>query len=227
MNFIKKIFEDKADDLTHRIFSRFGKGDYDNRGLIEIKTGSKINIKTSFEFSNYLFNLVSNLIDKGEVKGKIISDEDFEKELDFENNYSKRGKMYTAELDLELDSNKMKEIYEKFKLKNILLSVNSDKVKLICKTSLPKPGGVLKNNFCKLSCDKGFKEIILKEFAFDVKDFKKLNITHEFIIDDLIIPEEYENDFKKARHYAKRKGKIIRNINLDGKEICKEKKIEV
>ena len=228
MTFIKKIFENKLDEQTHRIFSRFGKGDYDNRALVEVNIGSKINVKTSFEFSNDLFEMILNLIDKGKLKGKIISNEDFEKEVDSGiSNYSKRGKLYTTELDCEVDSKKMRDIYERFKLKSILLNVNSDKLKLICKNSLPKPGGVVKNDFCKLTCEKEFKDLIIKEFAFDVGVFKKLVIIHEFIIEDLVVPKEYEKDPSKARYSAKRKGKIIRKINLDGKEIIKEKEIEV
>jgi len=30
------------------------------------------------------------------------------------------------------------------------------------------------------------------------------------------VPKEYENDFAKARFYAKRKGKLVRTITIDG-----------
>jgi hypothetical protein len=90
---------------------------------------------------------------------------------------------------------------------------------LKCKDSLPKPGGALKDNFCSASFD---NLDIVKEFAFDVDDFKTLSIKHIFKIEDIIVSKEFESDFEKARLNAKRKGKIIRILNVDGKEIKKE-----
>ena len=78
-----------------------------------------------------------------------------------------------------------------------------------------------------VNIDKKFKDIILKEFAFDVNDFKKLIIKHDFIIEELIISDEYKDDFTKARYHAKRRGNLVRHINLDGKESIKEKKISI
>ena len=67
-----------------------------------------------------------------------------------------------------------------------------------------------------------------KEFAFDVSiDFKKLFIKHTFFVKDIIVPKEYENDFLKARLYSKRKGKIIRIIDIDGRTEEREFDFEV
>ena len=65
---------------------------------------------------------------------------------------------------------------------------------------------------------------IAKDFAFDVKeDYKKIMINHTFQIITLEVSKEYEHDFKLARAHATRKGKIIRKLNIDGKEEVKEK----
>jgi hypothetical protein len=59
------------------------------------------------------------------------------------------------------------------------------------------------------------------------KDYKKVFIKHTFDIEDLEIPKEYMNDFAKARLFAIRKGKLIRQISIDGEQVKKEYKLEV
>ena len=69
---------------------------------------------------------------------------------------------------------------------------------------------------------------IVKDLAFDVnKDYKRVFIKHTFEINDLEIPKEYLNDFVKARLYAIRKGKLIRQVNIDGEQVKKEYDLEV
>lgn len=218
MNFIKKIFENKADDLVHKQFTRFGKGEYE-RALLTLKKSSKLNIKASFEFSNDLVELIiqeasSNI----EISGVILAAHEFN--LDLKNEYSKRGKIYKAEIEEQIiTKEKLKEIFEKFKFDWLLLNLSADNCSLKCKSSLPKPGGTLKDDFCSAS----FENLnIAKEFAFDVDNFKVLIIKHIFKIEDLIVNKEDENNFEKARINAKRKGKILRILDVDGKEIKKE-----
>jgi hypothetical protein len=83
---------------------------------------------------------------------------------------------------------------------------------------LPKPGGKIKEDFCKAVMPAG----LLNEFVWETKDFKKAIIKHVFIINELLVPKEYENDYSQARVMAKRKGKLKRTIEFDGKKIEKE-----
>ena len=218
MNFIRKIFENKADELVHQQFVRFGKGNYE-RALLTIKKSKRLAIKSSFEFSNDFVELISQEASSDiEISGAIIALHEFS--LDIENEYSKRGKIYKADIKRQtIKKEKLKEIYEKFKFDFLLLNLEADNCSLKCKNSLPKPGGALKNNFCSAYFD---NLSVAKEFTFDVPDFKELTIKHVFEIDDLIIFKDDEDDFAKARINAKRKGKIIRILSIDGKEIKKE-----
>jgi len=82
-----------------------------------------------------------------------------------------------------------------------------------------------KADFCSF---KTKDEKIVKDLAFDVnKDYKRVFIKHTFEINDLEIPKEYLNDFVKARLYAIRKGKLIRQVNIDGEQVKKEYDLEV
>ncbi|MBU3906927.1 MAG: hypothetical protein KKA64_01620, partial [Nanoarchaeota archaeon] len=69
---------------------------------------------------------------------------------------------------------------------------------------------------------------IAESFIFEMPNWKEAEICHDFMIDELVIPEELkkEKDFAKIREAAKRKGKIIRTSVIDGKEIRKEVEFE-
>ena len=73
MNFIKKIFENKIDDLVHKQFTRFSKWQFE-RAVITIKKSKNLTLKTSYEFSNDFVDLIAqNTKEKLQVTGKIIS----------------------------------------------------------------------------------------------------------------------------------------------------------
>ena len=78
----------------------------------------------------------------------------------------------------------------------------------------------IKADFCVFTTE---DVSLVKEFAFDVdSDFKNLKIRHTFNITELVIDEKDRNDPAKARMNAKRKGKLERYIDIDGKQIKKE-----
>ncbi|MBL7101066.1 MAG: hypothetical protein ISS23_03875 [Nanoarchaeota archaeon] len=226
MNFIKKIVEGDVDEAVHNKLARYGKGDYE-RGLMLIKKGKKnIRIKASHDWANDLFGLIAENIKKdAEVKGKILAFRDFKSEIGLElKSFSKWGKLFTVELDLILTPEQMKLIYEKFNGDFLLLNVKSDDLKLSVKNSIPKPGGKVKDNFCSATLPLS----VLDEFAFDFdNDFSEAKIVNKFVITELIVPKEYEKDFAKARIMAKRKGKLVRLITVDGKNVEKEYSMEV
>lgn len=226
MNFIKKIVEGDVDEAVHNKLARYGKGDYE-RGLMLIKKGKKnIRIKASHDWANDFFGLIAENIKKdAEVKGKILAFRDFKSEIGLElKSFSKWGKLFTVELDLILTPEQMKLIYEKFNGDFLLLNVKSDDLKLSVKNSIPKPGGKVKDNFCSATLPLS----VLDEFAFDFdNDFSEAKIVNKFVITELIVPKEYEKDFAKARIMAKRKGKLVRLITVDGKNVEKEYSMEV
>jgi len=222
MIFIQKIFEDQIDDVVRRKFERFSIGIFEKRALIKVSKGKDLKIKASYDLADDLFGIIANNIEgKVKVKGKIISSRDFSGEIDFEVEKFTKGKKFTAEIDTEVSSLQLKEIYEKFKLNFILLNVEGDGFSLKVGKSLPKPGSVLKDNFCKAV----FPLEIVKELVWDVDNFKKAVCEHKLIIDEVIAPEGVSS--AEARKLAKRKGKLVRKIDVGGKEIVKEKEFTI
>ncbi|MEM4244815.1 MAG: hypothetical protein QXR60_01240 [Candidatus Nanoarchaeia archaeon] len=217
MNYIKKIFENKIDETVHQKLVRYGKGEYES-AIMEVKNGNTIKVKATFDFSNDLFGTIAeNIKEEAEVNGSVIAARDFEKEFDFLD-YKKKKGANIGEIKAKLKPEQIKELYEKFKTNFILLNLKSKDFSLSVGKTLPKPGGKIKEDFCKATLPKE----LLNEFVWETKEFSNAKIRHTFMINELIVPKEYENDYAKARIMAKRKGKIKRIIELDRKKIEKE-----
>ena len=83
----------------------------------------------------------------------------------------------------------------------------------------PKP------DFCRLITN---DSELGRSFVFEKPDFKRAEISHTFLIEQIDIPKELKSsdDFSKIREQAKRKGKIIREAVIDGQEIKREIEFE-
>jgi hypothetical protein len=92
-------------------------------------------------------------------------------------------------------------------------------------SSARKEDAKAKIDFCKIKTN---DENIVKTIIFDqeAKGFKNIEIKHNFIVESIVMPKTTEKDFAKIREMAKRKGKIIRCLDIDGNKIKKEIEIE-
>jgi len=232
MNFIKKIFEGKEDESVHLQFQKFSKGEFRNRAIIIAKNSSgKYSINTTYEFANGLIEkLAEKLGDrKTNVTGAIISTQDLAEDLDFKNKKQFMGvKQYIIEK--EMSGKEITELINKFPKAFFGLSFKTQDSELKVKAKAPKSAKPStkgeekpKADFCKL---KTTDREIAKDFIFEKPEFKKAEIIHTFLITDLILPKD-EKDFAKMREKAKRKGKIIREVVIDGQVMKYEKDFEV
>jgi len=230
MNFIKKLFQNQTDEKVHNQFTRYGQGTFENKALIDIAVQSKkIKIKTSPEFANELVEFLANSIqDKTSVKGIVFSTRNLSNETTIKFQEIKNAMGVKKHIvDGDLSKEEILELTEKFPHASINLSFATDEGDLKIKEKAPKSGKssgkedeTPKADYCIFSTE---DKAILEDFVFDIKEpFKKAFIKHTFIIQDIKIPEEYKNDFAMARLKATRKGKIIRTLNVDGKEYTKE-----
>jgi len=227
MNFIKNIFEDKIDSNVHKQFVRYGKGTFQDRALVEVSVSKNVKIKTSFEYANELVKFLANTIkDKVHVSGGVITNKVID-DFTFENIKQFAG-VKTYQINADLSKNEILNLMDKHDAQ-YCLSFSTEYGTLKIKVKTPKSakpgkeeGDEAKADYCTFTCnDLNLK----KEFAFDVKgEFKKFRASHTFIINEIIVPKELENDFARARVEAKRKGKIIRITDVDSKknEITKE-----
>ncbi|MEK6847880.1 MAG: hypothetical protein AABX50_02020 [Nanoarchaeota archaeon] len=219
MNFIKKIFTGKADESVHRQLIRFGKGEYRKRALLSLWKTKNIKIKTSYEFAN---DLVLFAADLGDVvfDGNIWSKE----ELPGLSGKKKEGKIvYEVK---GLTSKQVNELAPK--VYYFLLNGEGSGIKLKIKSKLPKPGkgeNKIDDKFCQLELDEKYYKAAKDGFLWDLPDCKKAVVEHTFVIKDIIIPKG-ETDYAKIRELAKRKGRLIRTAEVDGKYMKFEKEFE-
>ena len=228
MNFIKKLYENKLDETVHKQFKRFSKGTFENRALVYLnKSRNSVKIKTSFEFAEDFIRYLGNTIkDKTKVTGGIMTVKDIRNELDFEVQMKQFAGVKTFLIDNEMSKELLFNLFSKFPDALFLLSFSTEHGTLKCKVKSPKSGKPskkdeeVKADFCIFTTD---DLNLVKEFAFDVNgDFKTLFIKHTFVINDLVIDEKDRANPLLSRINAKRKGKIERFLNIDGKETKKE-----
>jgi len=230
--FIKKIFEKKIDELVHIQFQKFSRGEFKDRAIIIAKkTGKGYSISTTAEYANELVRAVAEKIPENgklNVTGAIISTRDLTGELDFKDKKQFQGvKRYI--IDTEMNKNEILNLSDKYPKSFLGLSFKINETELKIKAKAPKSGKpssksdeTPKADFCKLKTN---DEELVKKFIFDVDNFKKVEIIHDFIINELDIPKQ-EKDPLKMRENTIRKGKIIRKINVDGDEKIKEIEFE-
>lgn len=114
MNFIKKVFENRADEFVHMQFQKFSKGEFRSRALIKAKkSGNKYSISTSSEFGNELvLDLAKKLGNsKTKITGVIVSTNELD--LEYTNKKQFMGiKQYV--IDREMSGNEIVSLIEKF-----------------------------------------------------------------------------------------------------------------
>ncbi len=213
--FIKNVVEGEIDDKTHSQFVKFGKGEYKNRAVLNCRKGSSIRLNSGSEYANDFVDLVSENVNVI-FSGIILSKESIKEFLNV--GELKKSEIYSYEVE-GISSEVVKKISEKAYF--MLLDAEGEGISLKIKKKLPKPGKSKKSKiddkFCVLEAELKFWSMIKDAFLWDLPDFKKAVVSHDYIIDELIVPEN-EKDFKKTRVLAKRKGKLIRNIEVDGQK---------
>ena len=229
MNFIKKVFDGKIDDIVHQQFQKFSRGEFRDRALIKVKrVKDKYTITTGNEFANdFVRTLAEKLGDrKTSVTGAIVSTLDLVG-LDYQSKKQFMGiKQYG--IKKEMSGKEILDLMDKFPKGFFALSFEADGNILKIKPKAPKSAkptkdsDKIKPDFCKIITT---DSSIGKSFVFEKDDFRYAEITHTFFINEMVLPQG-ETDFAKVREMAKRKGKIVRKALIDEEVIVTEREFE-
>jgi len=231
MNFIKRIFDKQIDNEVHLQFQKFSRGEFLQRALIKAKrVKNSFTISTTSEFANELVKGLAEKLgeEKVHVTGAVISTLDLDKELDFKSKKQFMGiKQYI--IDSHMSGHEIVNLINKLPKAFFALSFSGKGDVLKIKPKTPKSAKPKSNNdekpkpdFCKLITQ---DTAIARDFVFEKSDFKEAEISHDFIIKELIVPKE-EKDFAVAREKAKRKGIIVRRAEIDGVKSAREVEFE-
>ncbi|MDD5192338.1 MAG: hypothetical protein PHH54_07025 [Candidatus Nanoarchaeia archaeon] len=235
--FIKKIFEGKTlnDELVHFQFIKFGKGQFGEKAMIRGKNSDgNYSIDTTSEYAKELIISLAEKIGKSKVSvtGALISTLNLDGRFDYKERKMAMGvKKYMIEK--EMTGQEILELCNKIDRAFFALSFGfgDDDLKIQAKSpksakgagSAKKEDAKAKINFCKLKTKD--KELVKSLLLDDEMNFKKIEIKHNFEVNEIVIPKN-EKDFAKIREMAKRKGKIIRELDIDGKKLKKEVNFE-
>ncbi len=242
---------DEAPEI-HRHFTRYSRGNFPGPVMKISTTAKNITLNGSFEYEKALGEIFVQHLPEGEhpVTGAVVAPKDLNNDLKMlgiplelsapsksvkTKNYKcsiKQAIKLTNEQILDLLSNIGKESY-------ILLSIKGPAgsgLTLTTKKSPPRPNQ--KNpdesspdkllQFCKVKLpnkpaimDEVIKQLI-PDFKGDLpKNFKKLTLVNQYRFTDLDLPKE-KIPSRLFRIKTVRIGKIIRTIDVDGKEIEKQ-----
>ena len=260
MHFLKKIIESPVLDdpaeknkSIHRHFYRYSRGDFIGPAIKISKTKNKLTLKGSHEYEDLILEIVthgiSNLNEKFEIKGILISGEDISeviKSLGFNWDVKKSSgqtKNYKAEILDRINRDLLLESIEKFRENSyFLLSFNIDpNHKVTTKKNIPQPSkkkveedDVDKRvQFCTgyiSNTEKNLNYIlkaVLSDFISELpKNWKKIILFNNYKISDIEIPKNIKNS-RLLRVMAIRKGKLIRTVDVDGEIIEKQYSIVV
>ena len=233
--FTTKIFEGKAmgDEPTHVQFQKFSRGEFKDRAVVIARnSGGRYSISTSAEYANEFVRFLAEKLGEGrtQVTGVIVSTRDLTGELDFSDKKQFMGiKQYV--INKEMSGKDIIALYDKFPTAFFGLSFSVGDTELKIKPKAQKSGKpstkgeeAPKADFCKI---KTSDMTVVKNLIFDseAQNFKQVEITHTFVIQEIIIGDELkkEKDFATVREKAQRKGKIVRKLKVDGKDVVKEK----
>jgi len=226
-NVMKRIFSGKSDDDMHNEFVKFSRGIFNDRYLIQAKKQKDLwSIKTGNEFANFLvrrcleringeINISGIIVYTGNLEDSKIPIERVKQFMGIKQ-YVINSKIRT--LDILESMNKYPKAF-------FALSFKFDNMELKIKAKAPKSakpsnkdGKEVKANFCSL---KTSDKSIIDDLFFDFPNFNEIKIKHSLQISEVIIPKDID-DPVKMREMSKRKGKIIREINIDSRIERKE-----
>jgi len=235
-NIIKKVFEGVFDEEVHSEFLKFGRGEYPDKYLIECKKQTnKWSIKTSAEFANFLVRRgLNQASDKVKAKGIIVSTMNLEEDCSFEFELKKAMGIKKIVIDSEIEKVKILGLMEKYPRAFFALSFSTGDCDLKIKAKAPKsskPGNKSKDDagpkadFCSL---KTSNIEIIKDLLFGINhESKEVKVNHTIIVENLIYPKDMSKmKPEEVRENSKRKGKVVRQITVDGREEIREAEFE-
>ena len=250
MNWIAKIIDGTPDEFVHAKLVKYGMGSYPGPRIDLSISKSKISFKADLDLEKIFLKGYLATAPKGshKVAGLIESYTDRQDEfatlrmpIMWKTAKKKGATTYKAKLKEVAPLDDISEILEKdgptiFFLLTMSPRDGTKPWKIKTKTSYPKApkGGedAAKEKApvfvvgAYANTPESF-EYVVNETLSDFKDqvnekTKKVLVRQEIIIEDIEIPDDDSLSFSQKRKLAKKRGKLIRTITIDGEENKKE-----
>ncbi len=245
MSWCAKIINGKADEFVHAKLLKYGIGEHPGPRTFLKFSKARITFKADLDMEKILIKAYLAGVPEGihKIKGLIVTYEDRREEtakltmpVMWKVSKGKGATTYKAKLN---EAAPLSDIKGLIALDDpttfFLISLNPKSSgtpwKVTMKTSFPKGGPSDDEEsekdpvFCKGALENSdmMMEFLSKELFPDVSDMitpktKSLEIRQTIVIDDIEIPDDTSLSFKEKRKLAKKRGRLLRKITIDGKD---------
>jgi len=220
--FIKDIFSGKySEEEVHNEFIKFSRGEFKSKYLINAKKQKdRWIIKTGPEFVNAIVKLcLDKAPDMVKMTGVIVST------MPVQANFIKGMKQFMGikqfKVDGEINKKEIIDMIAKNPRVFYALSFVTPSCELKIKAKAPKsakPSTASEKEslpeFCSL---KTTDKDVINELFFDNPNFEEIKIRHTLKITDVVYPKEFMSMKPEVvREQSKRKGVLVRNVEIDG-----------
>lgn len=219
-HYIKRIIDGGPPEWVHSLFTRYGRGEYTGPSC-EIKIKAAAGFKSTYDYAHAFGHALCFGGGTFKAKGCLYSKLDFRRQLEdvgigFTDNSSPKKGYFVADIDGEdIDAGVLKSMYEAVPWATALLSMSGDAGRIKSKKKPPKPGKEKALDFVSGSIKDEASISAMNELVlFEPVDYNMARIVNTYVIESLDIPDGM--DAAKARIEAKRRGKLIREVELDG-----------
>jgi hypothetical protein len=225
--FIRDIFMGKYnEEEVHNEFIKFSRGEFKSKYLITgKKAADKWVIKTGPEFVNAVVKLcLDKAPEKVRMTGVIVSTTKID--APFILGMKQFMGIKQHKVDGEIDKKDIIDMIRNNPRVFYALSFSTPSCELKVKAKAPKSakpstsGKEPAADFCSL---KTTDKDIVDELFFDDPGFNEISINHTVKITDTIYPKEFmKMKPEEVREQSKRKGILVRNLEVDGKKKVSE-----
>jgi hypothetical protein len=247
MNWLSKIINGSADEFSHAKLVKYGIGSHPGPRVKLAISSKRITFKTDLDLEKiFLRGYLRGVPDGSQkLKGILRTYTDRRSEfdtlrmpLDWKKSKGKLASIFNAKVNEVAPLEDIKQIVEvdgptTFFMFSLTPSDGTKPWKITTKTSFPK-GGPSDEEDAEKEKDPTFSKGALENTA-EVLDYvigellpdcsdkvepktKKIAIYNQIIIDDIVPPDDPNLSFSEKRKLAKKRGKLVRRIVIDGTE---------
>jgi hypothetical protein len=228
MNFLLSLLSGHADDPTHSVIARYGRGAFQGPAAEASVSGSRLKVSGSYLYLPVLGQLLADRCEADlAVQGTVVSKADIEPQLKthgLEVIEAKKRGGFKYRVEGNLSGSQLRRLYEDLWEPAVLLKAKSTGFLLTASQSVPKPNGFSDPSFCSLTMPAS-DENLMAAFrcvvpGAEATRFGSLSVTHTIKIDDIVVPTELAGKpASMVRLMAKRKGVLTRQLTVDGRSV--------
>jgi hypothetical protein len=245
MHFMTKLIRGMPDEAVHRVFVRYGRGDYEGPAVvIAVACAGKVSVKSTYEYQDLVAVsfLKSTPAETVKMTGSVLSFEPLDEAL---KKLGIAAPPFTKKRAMLLFESKISGDYARTLATDLYDRVGENAYVLCAlggapgwshktKAQLPSPKKEeslekrIKFSSTQAPGGTTFLQDLLATLAPDFQDnlptkFSNLRITNTYLIEDLVFPpNRNELSSPELRQQTKRKGKLHRQLVVDGKEYLRE-----